>query len=207
MRAIACHNNELPKHLRWVVVPFRRWVTAPEMARRRGLRQETRERGPRRAAARWARRGVNCKALFAIETQGELSQWEMHPRSKYSSTANHRRVTSGTGTGASEPVAPTVASVSLVKSCWPGLRNATPSAVSRARRARFCHHDNQRAGRAAGVRPPRGQDPRAATGRPEARRAPRSTGARRRAVAEKAFTSLELEPSIRQDSTANPIPE
>ena len=43
MRAIACDDDELPNHLRWVVVPFRRrHVTAPRMTRRRGLRQEPR---------------------------------------------------------------------------------------------------------------------------------------------------------------------
>jgi hypothetical protein len=53
-------------------VSFRR-VTAPRLTRRRGLRQEPRERGPRRAPAGWTRRGANFKALVAIETQGELS--------------------------------------------------------------------------------------------------------------------------------------
>jgi hypothetical protein len=33
MRAMACDNDELPNHLRWVVVPFRRRVTAPRMTR------------------------------------------------------------------------------------------------------------------------------------------------------------------------------
>ena len=37
----------------------------------------------------------------------------MHPRSKHSSTADHRRVTSGTATGPSEPVVATVTSVTL----------------------------------------------------------------------------------------------
>src|SRR2546426_12816598 len=83
------------------------------MTRRRGLRQEPRERGPRCAPAGWARRGANFKALVAIETQGELSQREMHRRGKHSSTADHRRVTSGTGTGPTEPVVATVASVKL----------------------------------------------------------------------------------------------
>jgi hypothetical protein len=66
------------------------------------------------------------------------------------------------------------------------LQGAQPSAVSRALRALFCHHGNQRAGRAAGFRRLKGPDPRAATARPEARTAPRSTGARGRAVAEQA---------------------
>src|SRR2546425_7019241 len=35
----------------WVVVLFGRRVTAPRITRRRGLRQEPRERGPRRAPA------------------------------------------------------------------------------------------------------------------------------------------------------------
>src|SRR3989442_7112784 len=103
---------------RWVVVPFRRRVTAPRMTRRRGLRQEPRERGPRRAPAGGAGRGANFKALVAIETQGELPQREMHLRSKHSSTADHPRVTSGTGTGPSQPV---VAAVTSVKSFRPML--------------------------------------------------------------------------------------
>src|SRR5438874_1928715 len=37
----------------------------------------------------------------------------MHPRSKHSSTADHRRVTSGAGTGRREPVVATVTSVKL----------------------------------------------------------------------------------------------
>ena len=90
----------------------RRHVTAPRMTRR-GLRQEPRERGRRRAPAGWARRGANFKALVAIETQGELSQREMHPRSQHSSTADHRRLTSGTATGPSQPVVATVTSVTL----------------------------------------------------------------------------------------------
>src|SRR3989442_12876585 len=73
-----------------------------------GLRQEPRERGPRRAPAGGARRGANVKALVAIETQGELSQREMHPRSKQSPTVDHRRMTSGTGTRPSQPPVATV---------------------------------------------------------------------------------------------------
>src|SRR2546428_1785674 len=88
------------------------------MKRRRGLRQEPRERGPRRAPAGGAGRGANFKALVAIETQGELPQREMHLRSKHSSTADHPRVTSGTGTGPSQPV---VAAVTSVKSFRPML--------------------------------------------------------------------------------------
>jgi hypothetical protein len=113
MRAIACDDDELLNFFRWVIVSFRRCVTASRMTRRRGLRQEPRERGPRRAPAGWARRGANFKALVAIETQGELSQREMCLRSKHSSTADHRRVTSGTGTGPNEPVVATVASAKL----------------------------------------------------------------------------------------------
>jgi hypothetical protein len=93
MRAIVCDDNELPNHLRRVVVPFRHRVTAPRLTRRRGLRQDPRERRPRRAPAGWARRETNFKALVAIETQGELSQRAMHLRRKQSSTADHRRVT------------------------------------------------------------------------------------------------------------------
>jgi hypothetical protein len=92
MRAIACDDNELPNHLRWVVGPFRHRVTVPGMTRRRGLRQEPRERGPRRAAAGGARRGANFKALVAIETQGELSQREMRTWRKLSRPADHRCV-------------------------------------------------------------------------------------------------------------------
>ena len=110
MRAIACDDNELPNHLRWAVGPFRR-ITAPRMTRRRGLRQEPRERGPRRAPAGWARRGANFKTLVAIKTQGHLSQREMHPRRKHSATVVHRHMTAGTSTGPSEPVVATVASV------------------------------------------------------------------------------------------------
>jgi hypothetical protein len=69
LRAIACDDNELPNHLRWAVGPFRR-IPAPRMTRRRGLRQEPRERGPRRAPAGWARRGANFKTLVAIKTTG-----------------------------------------------------------------------------------------------------------------------------------------
>jgi len=113
MRAVDGDDNELPNHLRWVVVPFPDRVTVPGMTRRRSLLQEARERGPRRAPAGWARLRANFKALVAIETQGEQSQREMHPRSKHSSTTDHRRVTSGTGTRPSEPVVATVTSVKL----------------------------------------------------------------------------------------------
>src|SRR5437899_8952282 len=68
MRAIACDDDELPNHLRGVVVPFRRRVTAPRMTRRRG--PEPRERGPRPAPAGSARTGANFNASVAIETQG-----------------------------------------------------------------------------------------------------------------------------------------
>ena len=33
MRATACDDDELPNHLRWVVVPFRRRATAPRITR------------------------------------------------------------------------------------------------------------------------------------------------------------------------------
>jgi hypothetical protein len=62
----------------------------------------------------------------------------------------------------------------------------TPSAASRVRRANSSRLDTQRAGGAAGFRSSRCWDPRAATARPEARTAPRSTGARHREVAEQA---------------------
>jgi hypothetical protein len=88
-------------------------VTVPGMTRRRSLRQEPRERGPRHAPAGWARRGANFNALVAIKTQGQASQREMHLRSKHSSTADHRRVPSGTSTGPSEPMVATVTSVRL----------------------------------------------------------------------------------------------
>jgi hypothetical protein len=74
VRTIACDDHELPNHLRWVVMPFRRRVTAPRLTRRRGPCEEPGERGPRRAPAGWGCRGANFKALVAIETQGELSQ-------------------------------------------------------------------------------------------------------------------------------------
>ena len=90
MRAIACDDNELPNHLRWVVRPFRRRVTVP--GRRRSLRQEPRERGPRRAPAGGARRGANFKALVAIETQGQLSQREIGTWRRLSHSADHRFV-------------------------------------------------------------------------------------------------------------------
>ena len=61
MRTIACDDDELPNHLRRVVVSFRRHVTAPRMTRRRGRRKEARERGPSRAAAGWARRQPSSK--------------------------------------------------------------------------------------------------------------------------------------------------
>src|SRR5258705_285630 len=142
-------------------------------------------RGQSRAAAGWARRAAKCKALVAIETQGELPQREMHLRSEHSSTADHRRVTSGTDTGPSDPVVPTVASVKL-RAAGPPYAQPPHELALRARRAHSCHRDNRRAGRAAGFRRLEGPDPGAATARPEARRAPPSTGARGRAVAEQA---------------------
>jgi hypothetical protein len=48
-------------------------ATAPRMTRRRGLRQEPRERGPRYAPAGWARRGANFKALVQSRA-GEFVQ-------------------------------------------------------------------------------------------------------------------------------------
>jgi hypothetical protein len=124
MCAVAGDDNELPNCLRWVVVPFRCRVTAPRITRRRGLRQEPRERGPRRAPAGWARRGANAKALVAIETQRERPQGEMRRRREHSSTAGHRRVTSGTGRGMSEPVLATVTSLSYERLA--GLRGRGP---------------------------------------------------------------------------------
>jgi hypothetical protein len=136
MCAIAGNDDELANHLRLVVLPFRRHAAVSWLLRGRSLRQEPREQGPRRAPARWARRRANTKALLAIETQRELSQGKMRCRSEHSSTAGHRRVTSGTGRGVSEPVLATV---------WPGLGDANCTAASRVRRARSCHRDNQRA--------------------------------------------------------------
>src|SRR6266700_1047988 len=92
MRAIACDDNELPNHLRWVVVPFRRSVTAPRMTRRRGPRQKPRERGPRRAPAARARLRANSEAFVAIEAQGQLSQREMRTWRRLSHPADHRFV-------------------------------------------------------------------------------------------------------------------
>ena len=74
MRAVARDDNELPNCLRWVVVSFRRRVTAPRLTPRRSLRQEPRERGPRRAPAARARLRANSEAFVAIEAQGQLSQ-------------------------------------------------------------------------------------------------------------------------------------
>jgi hypothetical protein len=83
MRAIARDENEVPNLLRRVVGPFRHRGAVSWLMRRRSLRQEPREQGPRRAPAGWAPRGANAKALVAIETQGELSQWEMHRLTKH----------------------------------------------------------------------------------------------------------------------------
>ena len=124
MCTIASNDDELLHHVRSVVLPFRHRGAVSCLLRRRSLRQEPQEQGPRRASACWARRRANTKALVAIETQRELSQGEMHCRSGRSSTAGHRRVTSGTGRVMSEPALATV---------W---RDANPSAVSRARRTR-----------------------------------------------------------------------
>ena len=92
MRAIASDDNELPNRLRWVVVPFRRRFTAPRITRRRGLHQEPRERGPRRAPAARARLIANSEAFVAIETQGQLSQREMRTWRRLSHPADHRFV-------------------------------------------------------------------------------------------------------------------
>ena len=73
-----------------------------------------------------------------------------------------------------------------VKSLLPGFRDAAASAASRVRRARSCHRDNRHAERVAGFPRLKGLDPRSAIARPEARTALRSTGARRRVVAEEA---------------------
>jgi len=108
MCAIAGNDDELLNHLRLVVLPFRHRAAVSRLLRRRSLRQEPREQGPRRAPARWARRGADAKALVAIETQRELSQGEMRCRSEHSSTAGHRGVASGTARGMSEPVLKTV---------------------------------------------------------------------------------------------------
>src|SRR5713101_8085247 len=202
MPAIAGHDDELPDPLGLfgVAVGRRRAaVKAPPGPRRGGLPQKSRERCPHHAPTARAGLGANSEALVTIKTQGELSQREMHARRKLSYPADHRRVTSGTGTGPSDPTAATVTSA---KSVWPGLPDAAPSAASRARRARSCRRDSWRAGRAAGFRRPGGLDPRAATARPEARTAPRSTGARHR----EGEASLH-QSHPRQDSIANLIPE
>src|SRR4030095_8207080 len=90
MRAVARDDDELPNCLRWVVVPFRRRVAAPRITRRRGLRQEPRGRGPRRAPAARARLRANSEAFVAIETQGQLSQREMRTWRRLSHLADHR---------------------------------------------------------------------------------------------------------------------
>ena len=93
MRAVARDDNELPNRLRWVVVSFRRRVTVPGMTRRRCLRQEARERGPRRAPAGGARLRANSEAFIAIKTRGQLSQREMSTWLKLSHPAHRRSVT------------------------------------------------------------------------------------------------------------------
>ena len=95
VRAIACDDDELPNHLRWIDLPFRHRGAASWLICRRSLRQEPREQGPRRAPARWTRRRANAKALVAVETQRELSQGKMRFRNQHSSTADHQRVSSG----------------------------------------------------------------------------------------------------------------
>src|SRR5438309_3633396 len=99
MRAVDRDDNELPNHLGWVVVPFRHRVTVPGVTRRRSMRQEPRERGPRRAPAARARLRANFEAFVAIETQGQLSQREMRTWRRLSDPADHRCMTLGTGPG------------------------------------------------------------------------------------------------------------
>src|SRR5438552_17818779 len=101
------------------------------MTRRRGLRQEPRERGPRRATAARARLRVNSEAFVAIETQGQLSQREMRTWCRLSDPADHRCVTVGTGPG------PCGLSRAMVTSA-----GDEPAAASRVRRARFYHRDS-----------------------------------------------------------------
>src|SRR4029434_1817732 len=95
-----------------------------------------------------------------------------------------------------------------VKSLLSGFRDVAPSAASRVRRARSCHRDNRHAERVAGFPRLKGLDPRSAIARPrgaygatvDGRPAPRGRGA--------GVTSVELLAlPIRQDSTANSIPE
>ena len=90
--AIAGDDDELSDQLRlfaMLVHAGRAPVGARKAARRRGLLQETRERGPRLASTGRARSGANFEALVAIETQGKPAQRKMHARHKCSSTADH----------------------------------------------------------------------------------------------------------------------
>jgi len=58
MCAIAGNDDELLNQLRLVVLPFRHRAAVSRLLRRRSLRQEPREQGPRRAPTRRARRGA-----------------------------------------------------------------------------------------------------------------------------------------------------
>ena len=199
MRAVARDDNELPNCLRWVVVPLGPHVTAPQMTRRRGLCQEVRERGRRCAPAGWACWAAHFKAFVAIETQGEMLQREMRFRNQHSSTADHQHVSSRIGYRAMA-----TRGLGYVKSLLSGFRDAALSAASRVRRARSCHRDNRHAERVAGFPRLKRLDPRSAIARAGARTAPRSTGARRRVVAEEASPH---QSHPRRDYTASPIPE
>jgi hypothetical protein len=128
-----------------------------------------------------------------------MSQREMRFRNQHSSTADHQRVSSGIWYRAMA-----TRGLVYVKSLLSGFRGAAPSAASRARRARSCHRDNRHAERVAGFPRLKRLDPRSAIARPEARTAPRSTGAQRRVVAEEA-SPHQSDP--RRDYTASPIPE
>src|SRR2546426_3192182 len=84
------------------------------------------------------------------------------------------------------------------------------SAVSRARTGRFCRRDNRSPAHVAGFRRPGGQDARAATARPEARRTPPWTAGRPHAPVEAMPAHLSTSNSLNppwHDSRANPIPE
>src|SRR5439155_17259842 len=109
--------------------------------------------------------------------------------------------------GAGEALAGTV---TWSRASGPDYPDSSPGAASRARRARSCRRDSQRAERAAGFQRSKGRIPRVATRPLEARTAPRSTGARHHGVVDSTRhhreASRDWSPPC-QDSIANPIPE
>ncbi len=120
MPAIAGHDDELPDPLGLfgVAVGRRRAaVKTPPGPRRGGLPQEPRGRCPCRAPAARARLSTNSEAFVAIQTQGELSQREMHTWCKLSDLTNHRRVTPRNW---SRPRELSAATVTSARSGWTG---------------------------------------------------------------------------------------